>query len=663
MSTGSPRSTLVVASDESHLPSLESLESRWKHTVQHLTTLESLDETLEETQPDATVVLSSDPDWVRSALQRIETTDWKGTTVVAPSREGSESLATVALRHGANEYVPSSEIDDLNEQLGEMLTEDTESEDLSATVSSVDLTELLTTTLPDEVFVLDTDGRYLDTEIRPNAADLYTVSSEEFVGRTLWEAFPQSTADRLYSAIEAAHDTGTIQSIEYDAETTDGRRQFDGRVVPIENSPYGRPVVIWLARDITERHEREQALRQRRDHLESLNQINSVVRRIIRTLVEAPTQSAVEAAVCEQLVQSPLYCGAWISRPTGAGEITYQLGRGEVDSYLDEVRSLEHAGDRPITKAFEQNEIYSSNELQTESDIPERLQRIARQENIRSAIAVPLAHDDTVYGVLTVLARRGDAFGSRETETFKLLGETIGFAINGIKNRRLLFADAVTVLEFRIEGGNSFSFDLSKEHNCTVTLEWTGTTANGERYQYVTVDGLSGDCVYEAAQNHHSVETCRLIKDGDTKATIGIQLSESAVGTLTGYGATIRDIVVEDGVGHVTVEVSRDTNVREIVEAVTRVYERTELISKHDEDRSVSTAQDRRNHVRDRLTDRQLTALRLAYYGGYFNWPRGSTGEEIAESMGIAPPTMHQHLRKGLQEVLRDFFDDEDGSD
>ncbi|MFC7230782.1 helix-turn-helix domain-containing protein [Saliphagus sp. GCM10025308] len=52
----------------------------------------------------------------------------------------------------------------------------------------------------------------------------------------------------------------------------------------------------------------------------------------------------------------------------------------------------------------------------------------------------------------------------------------------------------------------------------------------------------------------------------------------------------------------------------------------------------------------------------MGYYGGYFDWPRGSTGEEIAESMGIAAPTMHQHLRRGLQEILRDFFD-EDGTD
>lgn len=54
-------------------------------------------------------------------------------------------------------------------------------------------------------------------------------------------------------------------------------------------------------------------------------------------------------------------------------------------------------------------------------------------------------------------------------------------------------------------------------------------------------------------------------------------------------------------------------------------------------------------------------ALRLAYYGGYLDWPRGSTGEEVAEAMGVSPPTLHQRLRKAQRALLDEFFA-EDGA-
>lgn len=46
------------------------------------------------------------------------------------------------------------------------------------------------------------------------------------------------------------------------------------------------------------------------------------------------------------------------------------------------------------------------------------------------------------------------------------------------------------------------------------------------------------------------------------------------------------------------------------------------------------------------LTDRQELVVQSAYHAGYFDWPREATGEETADSPGIAAPTFHQHLRK-----------------
>ncbi|WP_234403482.1 helix-turn-helix domain-containing protein [Halarchaeum acidiphilum] len=54
------------------------------------------------------------------------------------------------------------------------------------------------------------------------------------------------------------------------------------------------------------------------------------------------------------------------------------------------------------------------------------------------------------------------------------------------------------------------------------------------------------------------------------------------------------------------------------------------------------------------LTDKQLQALRTAYVNGYFEWPRETTGEDVASELGVSGPTFHQHLRKALARLLDD---------
>ncbi|MFB9806395.1 helix-turn-helix domain-containing protein [Haladaptatus pallidirubidus] len=48
-----------------------------------------------------------------------------------------------------------------------------------------------------------------------------------------------------------------------------------------------------------------------------------------------------------------------------------------------------------------------------------------------------------------------------------------------------------------------------------------------------------------------------------------------------------------------------------------------------------------------------------AYRSGYFDWPRESTGEQLAESLDIAAPTLHKHLRLAERKLLSTIFDDD----
>jgi len=52
------------------------------------------------------------------------------------------------------------------------------------------------------------------------------------------------------------------------------------------------------------------------------------------------------------------------------------------------------------------------------------------------------------------------------------------------------------------------------------------------------------------------------------------------------------------------------------------------------------------------LTDRQYEALELAFSRGYYERPRKTTAEELAEEMGISQPSMSDLLRRAEQQLL-----------
>lgn len=47
----------------------------------------------------------------------------------------------------------------------------------------------------------------------------------------------------------------------------------------------------------------------------------------------------------------------------------------------------------------------------------------------------------------------------------------------------------------------------------------------------------------------------------------------------------------------------------------------------------------------------------MAYRAGYFDWPRESTAEEVADRMDISSPTFHYHLRRSEETLLSGLFD------
>jgi len=58
------------------------------------------------------------------------------------------------------------------------------------------------------------------------------------------------------------------------------------------------------------------------------------------------------------------------------------------------------------------------------------------------------------------------------------------------------------------------------------------------------------------------------------------------------------------------------------------------------------------------LTTRQHEVIQHALDAGYFEWPRRTKSEELAEQLGISRATFLEHLRKAESKLLTDALAD-----
>ncbi|MBX0286167.1 bacterio-opsin activator domain-containing protein [Haloarcula salinisoli] len=124
--------------------------------------------------------------------------------------------------------------------------------------------------------------------------------------------------------------------------------------------------------------------------------------------------------------------------------------------------------------------------------------------------------------------------------------------------------------------------------------------------------------------------------------------SESLFGVLEEFGAVAKSATYDTDGFEVVAELPVDVDTDTIVEAVQSVYPSLELVDGY----TVETVSDFRQRVKERLTERQLTVLQVAYFSGYYERPRRRTGAELADRLGISKQAFHDHLRKAHATVF-----------
>jgi len=489
--------------------------------------------------------------------------------------------------------------------------------------------------------------------VNPAFEELTGYTQSEVVGRPAANVLSSGEDSEAYDEkLRRATADGAVWAGQVTLRRKSGERVHARQTVaPAGDGETG--FVVITAADVTERVRRERSLARRCETLEGLEGLVADINAAGRELIDASTRSEIEAAVCGSLAGSDAYLAAWIGG-ADPGESRLRPREGAGARVADE--SAVDVESSVVSLAIETGQPrVAGGEPPADALGPFDAEELS---NTRAVGIAPLAYGETTYGVLTVFTDRGTAFGDRERTLLSDLGARIGHAITAIERRNLLLADTVVELEFRCTDEGAFLASATANHGCACSIEAVVPVAEGSLLFYITLKDAPPDAFLDTATAASGVRDGRYIREYDDRSLLELTVEGSSPAlTLTEIGATIREGVADTGEQTIRAEIAQEMGVRSVVEGLQAAFPDTTLQAKHAADRPVETIAEFQDSLSESLTDKQRSVLRAAYFAGYFDWPRGSTAEEVADSMGVSSPTLHNHLRKAERKLLSSFFD------
>ncbi|WP_435154353.1 bacterio-opsin activator domain-containing protein [Haladaptatus sp. DFWS20] len=517
--------------------------------------------------------------------------------------------------------------------------------------------ETVVSTVGDAVYQLDPNGNFLAVNDAVVTATGY--DRDELLDSHVSLLVNDEDVTRLEAEINAllTSDPNGVRLTELPIRTASGETipcELRFSVVQSDGEFLG---TVGVAHDTSLREQHDTELKARRDELERLRRINAVIRSIDRAVVRAETTDEIEQSVCDRLAAADPYRFALVARiDPQFEELSIRNWAGDAEEYVRLLRDSDiDISEGPGANATRTRRVHVVQDLERDDYV---WSAPALQCGFRSLATMPLAHEQTVYGVLGVYSDRPYAFDEPERKLLEELAEMIGYALFAVKTRRALVAERIIELEFRLADEEYVFTELSAHENSTVRLEDSILHPDGSMLLYVSVQGGDPDRVVEYCRDFEDVSHLRVVSKRDDECSLEVRYGEPMVlRTLSHHGGVIREAVAEDGVAHVQIDLPEGGAVREVVDMLAGVFDTVDLVSRRTVERPVETRAKFRDTLDQQLTDRQRTVLTAAYRGGYFDWPRESTGEELAKSLDIAAPTLHKHLRLAEGKLLSVLFD------
>lgn len=385
----------------------------------------------------------------------------------------------------------------------------------------------------------------------------------------------------------------------------------------------------------------------------------SLHRRVASAVVDGTDRPQLESDVCAELAATAGIAVAWIGGYDSAAEtLTIRTGAGDGQGYLDAI-DRDALGTGPGLVAARTREAVTTN-------IPDRRrshadwQVEARRRGYEVAIAVPVTHTGTLYGVLTIFARDPAVVDGHLEADLAGLGEVLGHGLDACVTKEALLAGESRQARLAVPAGaHSLLQFVAEGADRGLTLEGLVPGSHGELRGFYAVSGANRGSLSAWLSRAEDVLRFDLSGDGDPVCVRCRHSPDSFVGWLLDRGAVLCSLDVGDDDGMADVRLPGPADLRQFVEALEVAYPGARLVATGRAPRASAPTSALRDWFERELTTRQREVVETAYHSGYFETPRAETGSEVAETLGISQPTFSDHLRAAERRLLGTLFDRE----
>jgi PAS domain S-box-containing protein len=404
--------------------------------------------------------------------------------------------------------------------------------------------------------------------------------------------------------------------------------------------------------------EQDRELQTRNEQLTTLNRVNETIREIDQAIVRAETPEEIDHTVCDLLTADDRFRFAWIGTVDAAtGTVEPRAWAGTDHGYLNErtIRVDDERSDPAGMTAASGEATVVSNVAADLRAAPWRKEALAR--DLLSVLSVPLSYNDVTHGVLTVYAGTPDAFDDTVRAVLEELGRTIAAAISASERKRALLTSSQIRLEFAVRDPSFVLSRLAREAGRSLSYQGgVRQTADGE-YVFVAVDDGPVEAVVTAADGVAGIDEARRMSGGEAGGVVRLRLTQPFLATgLADHGAVVRSVTASPDGTSLVVEVPDSTDPRRVTELIEERFAHVDLTAKRRHERP--SEHGFYATVLDEVTDRQLEVVETAYYSGFFQSPRGCTGEDVADSLDISPQAFYQHVRTVQRKLFETLIED-----
>ncbi|MDB2275502.1 bacterio-opsin activator domain-containing protein [Halorubrum ezzemoulense] len=402
----------------------------------------------------------------------------------------------------------------------------------------------------------------------------------------------------------------------------------------------------------------DRTLQEQNEQLTALNRINETIREIDQALVQAEMREEIDHTVCELLTGEDRFRFAWIGtidRTTDTVEP--RAWAGSEQGYLDsQAFAIDAEGGEPAGQTAASGDVTMVTNVAAGLR-DESWRKAALAHDYLSVLSIPLVYNDLTHGVLTVYAPTQDAFDDTTKAVLAELGETIASALSAIERKNALLTTSMTRVEFDIDDPAFVLSRLARDAACTLSYQGGVQQSTEGSYVFVTVDDGAVTDVVDAASQLVGIDEVQQISTDAEGGVLRLRLTQPFLALeLADHGAVFHEATADPTSTTLVIDIPDSIDIRTITQLVRETFSTVELRSKQTLDQSME--RDLYSKFLEKLTERQLEVIQTAYYSGFFESPRASTGEDVAETLGISPPAFYKHSRTVQRKLFETLFEE-----